>query len=114
MVTTATPPQPLPDAARARLAVLLPPLLRDCRSLVALSWEPELVARSQASVEELLELVSPLPQPALQSAVRELYAYLAGARMRAPDESYAREFGERTERLATMLAEFVPEPGENA
>jgi CheY-like chemotaxis protein/EAL domain-containing protein (putative c-di-GMP-specific phosphodiesterase class I)/GGDEF domain-containing protein len=114
MVTTASPPQPLPDAARARLAVLLPPLLRDCRSLAALAWEPELVARSQASVEELLELLSPLPQPALQSAVRELYAYLAGARRRAPDESYAREFGERIERLATLLAEFVPAPGDNA
>jgi CheY-like chemotaxis protein/EAL domain-containing protein (putative c-di-GMP-specific phosphodiesterase class I) len=113
METTA-PPTPLPDAARARLSTLLPPLLRDCRGLAALQWDPELVARSQAAVEELLEIVSPLPMPALQSAVRELYAYLAGARMRAPDESYAREFGERTERLAGMLAEFLPDPVQGA
>jgi CheY-like chemotaxis protein/EAL domain-containing protein (putative c-di-GMP-specific phosphodiesterase class I)/GGDEF domain-containing protein len=112
-----TPPRllTLPDDARARLATLLPPLVRDLRSTSALGWEPTLVARSQAAVEELMELVSPLALPELQSAARELYAYLAGARLsRAPDENYAREFGERTERVATLLGEFLPHPDENA
>jgi PleD family two-component response regulator/EAL domain-containing protein (putative c-di-GMP-specific phosphodiesterase class I) len=112
---TIAPLTTLPEATRARLAAVLPPLVRDCRSLAALSWEPELVARSQAAVEELLALVSPLPAPALQSAVRDLYAYLAGARMmRDPGEAYAREFGERTEQLAAQLADFLPEPGQDA
>jgi CheY-like chemotaxis protein/EAL domain-containing protein (putative c-di-GMP-specific phosphodiesterase class I) len=114
MASTAPPRLPLPDAARTRLAGLVPPLVRDCRNLVALAWDPELVARSQAAVEELMEVLAPLPPSDLQSATRELYAYLAGARMRAPDESYAREFGERVERLASLLAEFLPAPDQGA
>jgi CheY-like chemotaxis protein/EAL domain-containing protein (putative c-di-GMP-specific phosphodiesterase class I)/GGDEF domain-containing protein len=104
----------MPDDARARLAALLPPLVRDCRSLVALAWEPELVVRSQATMEEVLELLSPVPAPAVLSAARELYAYLASARMRVPDEAYSREFAERTERFAGLLAEFLPAPAANA
>jgi len=110
---TPTPPLPLPEDSRARLATLLPALVRDCRNLAALAWDAELVARSQSTMEEVLALLSPVPAPEALSAARELYAYLAGARMRAPDEAYAREFAERTERLATLLAEFLPaeDPG---
>jgi hypothetical protein len=109
MATTGATTTPMPEATRARLAALLPPLVRDCRNLATLSWDAELVARSQAAVEELLELLSPLPMPEAQSAARELYAYLAGAKMgQPPGEAYEREFGERTERLAELMAEFLP------
>src|SRR5436190_1848925 len=102
-------PLPLPDDARARLAALLPPLVRDLRSVPALAWQAELVARAQAAVEELMELVSPLPMRELQSAVRDVYAYLAGAHLaRVPDEAYSSAFAGRTERLAELLAEFLP------
>ncbi|MGH8029101.1 MAG: response regulator, partial [Arenimonas sp.] len=89
-------------------------MVRDCRALAMLGWDPELVARTQTAMEEVLSLLSPVPAPAVLSAARELYAYLAGARMRVPDESYAREFGERTERFAGLLAEFLPAPDPGA
>jgi CheY-like chemotaxis protein/EAL domain-containing protein (putative c-di-GMP-specific phosphodiesterase class I)/GGDEF domain-containing protein len=110
-----TPPLPLalPDDVRARLATLLPPLVRDLRSMSALGWEPALVARSQSAMEELMALLSPLPVPEVQSAARGLHAYLAGARLSpTPDDRYAREFGERTERVAALLGEFLPGTGE--
>jgi CheY-like chemotaxis protein/EAL domain-containing protein (putative c-di-GMP-specific phosphodiesterase class I) len=117
MDATGAAPKPLslPDAARARLAVLLPPLIRDCRSLAALSWDTELVERSLAAIEELMQIFSPLPASPVQSATRELYAYLAGSRMSGPPgEAYAREFAERTENLATLLADYLPQADANA
>jgi CheY-like chemotaxis protein/EAL domain-containing protein (putative c-di-GMP-specific phosphodiesterase class I) len=104
----------LPEAVRTRLVALLPPLLRDCRSLVALAWDPQLVERSQATMEELLTLLSGVDAPGLLSTVRELYAYLAGVRMRKPGEAYAQEFGERVERLAALLDQFVPQAVDDA
>jgi CheY-like chemotaxis protein/EAL domain-containing protein (putative c-di-GMP-specific phosphodiesterase class I)/GGDEF domain-containing protein len=109
-----SPPLPMPDASRSRLAALLPALVRDCRSLAALGWDPELVVRSPATMAAVLAPLAPGPAPAVLSAARELYAYLAGARMRVPNEAYAREFGERTEHFAAQLSEFLPAADANA
>jgi DNA-binding response OmpR family regulator/EAL domain-containing protein (putative c-di-GMP-specific phosphodiesterase class I) len=97
-------PPPPPTQADHALTELTAALDRDCRSLIALGWPPELLLRCTGALERLTDDAQDLGQDAIRDAGMDLFAYLVGIEEATSPRP---QQGETLLRLVDALADAV-------
>ncbi|MGH8051085.1 MAG: response regulator [Arenimonas sp.] len=92
------------------LVELASAILRDCRSLAALGWDPELLMQTVDSLDRLSDDAARHDLNNVRDHALDLYAYLSGMQEeQTPSLSHCELFNRLTDRFANSLADYLPQ-----
>jgi len=101
------------DVSLRSLAELASAILRDCRSLAALGWDPDLLLQTVDSLERLADDAAKHDLQNVRDQALDLYSYLSGMQEeQTPSLSHCELFNRLTERLGSSLSEYMPQGSE--
>jgi DNA-binding response OmpR family regulator/EAL domain-containing protein (putative c-di-GMP-specific phosphodiesterase class I)/GGDEF domain-containing protein len=101
---------PTIDVSLRPLVELASAILRDCRSLAALGWDPDLLMLTVDSLERLADDAAKHDLDHVRDQALDLYAYLSGMQEEhTPSLSHCELFNRLTERLADSLSAYLPQ-----